>query len=210
MMTSSPSLARAAVICIAALSPTAASAQDGGLYVELFGGLSALSDAELGGAITGSAGFGSGSVVGLAVGYDYRGSPFRSELEYAYRTADADPFGGGASGDLASTTLAVNGYYDFRDFGPARLTPYVGAGLAYVTEIDFDIAGGGAPGEYNDTGVFGYQLMAGASYAVSDRISLTGEVRYFDAGSQTLNSAGGSLTADYNSLDVIFGIGLDF
>ena len=184
--------------------PALADDTDGGYYARVFGGASALSDATVSGAASGTAGFDTGQILGAALGYDYQGSPFRAELEFAYRTADADG-SAGLSGDFASTTLALNGYYDFAPIAGGRLTPYLGAGLAYVTEIDFDVTGGPAAGEYSDTGVFGYQLMVGAEYPLSDRWSLNGEVRYFDAGSQTLSGPTGTLTADYNSLDLIIG-----
>ena len=90
------------------------------------------------------------------------------------------------------------------------MTPYVGAGIAYITEIDFDVSGGSASGEYSDRGGIGYQLMAGVDYALSDRWSLNGEVRYFDAGSQDLSGSGGSLKADYQTLDLIIGTSFNF
>jgi opacity protein-like surface antigen len=193
---------------VLALPPLAASAQDGGFYLRAFGGASQLRDTDVTGAVTGPAQFGSGPVAGAAFGHDYAGSPFRSEIEFAYRSGEADPFGGGATVDFASTTLMLNGYYDFATTG--RLTPYVGAGAGFVTEIDFDISGGAAPGEYSDRGGFAWQAMAGVSFALSDRLGLTTELRYFDAGRRTLSGAGSSVSADYSTLDVIAGVSLRF
>ncbi|MEM7717826.1 MAG: outer membrane beta-barrel protein [Pseudomonadota bacterium] len=184
--------------------PALADASDGGFYLRAFGGASLLSDTNLSGPVTGNSDFDAGQTFGAAVGYDYAGSPFRSELEFAYRTGDADG-AAGVAGDFASTTLAFNGYYDFTPIGGGKLTPYVGAGLAYVTEVDFDISGGSAPGEYNDSGAFGYQLMVGAAYPVSNRWALTGEIRYFDAGNQSLTGPGGTLSADYDTVDFTLG-----
>lgn len=184
--------------------PVHAESADGVFYGRIFGGVSSLSDTDLSGASNESIGFDSGQIFGAAIGYDYGGSPFRSEFEFAYRTGDADG-SAGIEGDFASTTVALNGYYDFANTGSSKLTPYVGAGLAYVTEIDFDVEGGAATGEYNDTGVFGYQLMVGVDYAISQRWSLNGELRYFDAGSQSLSGSGGLLKADYDTLDVLVG-----
>ncbi|MDX8350659.1 outer membrane beta-barrel protein [Cognatiyoonia sp. IB215446] len=190
-------------------SSALADSPDSGFYLKAFGGASLLSESDLAGPLTGTSGFDTGQVFGGAVGYDYAESPFRSELEFAYRTAEADG-AAGITGDFASTTLALNGYYDFKPIAGGRLTPFVGAGLAYVTEIDFDVSGGAAPGEYSDTGVFGYQLMAGGAYPVSDRWSITGELRYFDAGSQSLSGPGGTLSADYRSVDIILGTAFRF
>ena len=210
MLTSPFSHGVIAALLVASLGmPAFAEAPDGGVYLRVFGGVSSLEDSDLSGAISGETGFDTGQVFGAAVGYDYAGSPFRSELEYAYRTGDADG-AAGISGDLASTTLALNGYYDFAPIADGRLVPYIGAGLAYVTEIDFDVSGGSAPGEYNDTGVFGYQLMVGADYAISDRWSINGELRYFDAGDQSLSGPGGSLSADYQTIDVLVGASYRF
>ena len=200
------SLLAAATVAIGAQR---AAAQDaGGFYVEAFGGASLLGDTDVTGAVGGAASFSAGPVTGAAVGYDYADSPFRSELEFAYRSGDADPFAGGATGDFASTTVMVNGYYDFSATGP--VTPYVGAGVGYVTEIDFDLTGGAAPGGYNDTGGAAFQAMAGATYAVTDSFGISGELRYFTAGSRTLTSPAGSITADYATLEAVIGLSFRF
>ena len=197
------------LLLCASSAPAIAQDLDGGFYARIFGGASSLSDTTTSGALSGTSGFDTGQVFGAAFGYAYGGSPFRTELEYAYRTADPDD-SAGFSGDFASTTLALNGYYSFAPVAGGKLTPYVGAGLAYVTEIDLDVSDSVAAGEYNDTGIFAYQVMIGADYAISDRWSLNGELRYFDAGSQTLTGDSGTLSADYDSVDLILGATLRF
>lgn len=199
----------ATVLTFVAL-PTFAQDAGSGFYVRLFGGASFLADTDLSGAAnTSSVGFDTGPVAGAAFGYDYLEGPFRSEFEFAYRSGEANG-DGGVTGDFASTTVALNGYYDFAPSGQAGITPYLGAGVAYITEIDFDLTAGGTAGEYNDRGKFGYQLMGGVSYPVSDRWSLNGEVRYFDGGSQDLSSNGKTLSADYGVVDLIFGATVRF
>lgn len=186
-------------------APLASQDLSSGIYGRVFGGISNLSDTDLSGGLSGSTGFDTGQVFGAAVGYQFSQSPVRAELEYAYRTADPDG-SSGLSGDFASTTVALNGYYLFSPSASGRLTPYIGAGLAYVTELDFDVESGARAGEYNDTGLWGYQIMVGADYALTDRWSINGELRYFDAGSQTLtNASGDSLNADYDSIDLLVG-----
>lgn len=91
-----------------------------------------------------------------------------------------------------------------------RVTPYLGANLAYVTEVDFDVEGGNAPGEYNDTGNFGFQIMLGAAYALSEQWSVNGGLRYFDAGRQDLAGPGGRLKADYQTVALITGTTFTF
>jgi opacity protein-like surface antigen len=179
------------------LASASAHAQDpGGVYAEAFGGASMLRDSDVSGNVVGKASFKSGRVVGAAVGYDYANSPFRS--------GDAKTFAGGASGDFASTTFMVNGYYDFKVAG--SLTPYLGTGAGYVTEIDFDISGGAGPGEYSDRGGFAWQAMGGVNYALTNRIGLSGELRYFDAGSRTLTGSTGQVKAGYASFDAVVGV----
>ncbi len=198
--------------CLCVLVPTLApglAAADGNWYVKLFGGASAINSETLTlGGVSGTGSYDTGFLAGGAVGYDYAGSPFRSEIEYAYRTRDAGslPAGIGTGGDLASTSLMVNGYYDF-DTGTGW-TPYIGVGIGAATEIDFDVTGGA--GEFSDTGVFAAQIMAGVEYALSDRASLYGEIRYFDAGSVDLAGTGGTLKTDYSTVDAVIGVSFSF
>ncbi len=205
MVTSNTSLLGLSVVMAAGLCiPALADDLGRNYYARIFGGGTSLSDTSLSGPASGTTGFDTGQVLGAAIGYDFAENPFRTELEFAYRRSDADG-GAGVTGDFASTTLALNGYYDFDPIAGGRLRPYVGAGLAYVTEIDFDITGGLAAGEYSDTGVFGYQLMAGAEYPITETWSLNGEIRYLDAGGQTLTGPTGTLAVDYDSVELIFG-----
>ncbi len=187
--------------------PRIASA-DGQFYGKLFGGASALSSDTLTfGDASGPIDFETGYLVGGAIGYDYANSPFRTEVEFTYRTGDTDtiPASIGTGGDLASTSLMINAYYDF-ETGSAW-TPYVGIGIGAATEIDYDVTGAG---EFSDTGLFAAQIMAGASYAVNEQTSVYGELRYFDAGSVELSGAGGVLNTDYSSVDLAFGVSFTF
>lgn len=193
-----------------AITPMAAAA-DGTYYAKLFGGFSDLQTDTLGfgGTVT-DADFDAGGVFGGAVGFDYAGSPWRAELEYSYRSSDVTPPSTvGGAGDIASTTLMVNGVYTFGAGG--SWTPYAGAGIGVLTEVDLDIGSGPAAGEYEDSGVFAVQIMVGAEYTVSDRVGLFGELRYLTAGPQTLESdAGARIETDYDSLDAIVGLTIRF
>lgn len=182
--------------------------EQGSFYLKAFGGASMLRDTDVTGDVEGTASFDRGPVVGAAFGYDYADSPFRSEFEYAYRSGGVSSLVEGASGDFASTSFLINGYYELE--GYSALTPYLGAGIGYVTEIDFDISGGPAPGGYSERGSFAWQAMAGASYAITDRIEISGELRYFDAGKRTLSGSGGRITASYATLEALVGVSLRF
>ncbi|MEM9796980.1 MAG: outer membrane beta-barrel protein [Pseudomonadota bacterium] len=189
---------------VALFLPAAAMAD--GYYAEIFGGISDLrsTDLDFSGLVE-DGDFDTGPILGGAIGYDYADSPWRSELEFTYRSADTNGF----DGDFASTALAINGYYDFA--GSGRITPYLGAGLVYVTEIDLDVESGPQLGEYSDRGVVAGQIMLGARMALSDRVDLSGELRYLDAGSVTLDrDGGGDMTADYSTVELMLGLGWRF
>jgi len=67
------------------------------------------------------------------------------------------------SGNYASTGLALNGFYSFNAFGSDKVRTYIGAGLAWLTEVDIDFEQGGNELSYSGDG-FGVQLLAGARY----------------------------------------------
>lgn len=182
-----------------------------GFYLKAYGGLSSLSESDISISGVGSdagVSFGSGAIAGGGVGYAYGGLPVAAELEWTYRTGDSEA-GATTGGDFASTSLMVNGVWNLG--GSGRLTPYVGAGVGLVTEIDFDVPSGPAAGEYNERGGLAVQAFGGLSYAVTERVSAFGEVRYFDAGSVTLTGPGGAtLDADYSTIDLLAGVSFRF
>lgn len=191
------------------LSSAAAYAEGlSGLYLKAYGGASMLRDTDTTGDVVGSAAFGTGPVTGGALGYDFADNSFRAEVEWAWRSSEVETFAGGASGDFASTTALINGYFDIASF--QSITPYIGVGVGYVTEIDWDIEGGTAPGEYSDRGGFAWQIMAGINYDVSEAIGFSTELRYFDAGSRTITGSAGSIDADYSALEGTLGVYLRF
>jgi opacity protein-like surface antigen len=195
------------------MTTTAAQAQDlGNYYLKGTVGLSALqgNDVTLDGS-TSDRSYDAGIAAGGAIGYNFANNPFRAEAEFMYRSGEAKdlPVGVGTGGDYASTTLMLNGYYAFAT--DTQFTPYVGAGLGYVTEIDFDIAGPTGEVEYSDRGLLAYQIMVGTEYAINDQLSLFGEARYFTVDSPKLSASDGSiLEADYNTLELLAGVTWSF
>ncbi len=205
MMRSGVSAAFAATL----ISATPAAAD--GYYLKAFGGASMLGDSDL--SITGvgseaDLGFSSGVLAGAAVGYAYPGRNVAAEIEWAYRSGDSDDGSLAEGGDLASTALMLNGIWTLGSAG--ALQPYLGAGIGYITEVDFDVPSGTAAGEYSDRGGFAFQLIGGASYPISERASVFGEIRYFDAGSLSLSSDTATLDVDYSTLDLGFGLTFNF
>ena len=188
------------------LAATPVAADPAGFYLKAFGGISGVQDTDItmGATTETGIGFDSGTLAGGSLGYGYGPSPWAAEFEFAYRSSESST-GATSRGDFASTSLMVNGVYSFEAAG--RLTPYVGAGLGYVTEIDFDVPG---MGEFSDRGGLAWQAFGGVSYRVSDMLSAFAELRYFDAGSRTLSGGSGTLAADYSTLDVAAGLSFSF
>jgi opacity protein-like surface antigen len=211
----------AATLACWTMAGGAAFAQDttkeGGWYARVFGGVSTLSDTDVRVNNTRASGtFSGGLLVGGAVGYDYAG-PWRAEIEYAYRSSSVDrlPASFARDGDYASTAIMLNGLYSFGEIG--RLRPYVGAGVGFTREVDFDLTSGpaapppSAVGEYSDSGLFAYQAIAGADVAFGERWSGFGELRAFGVNSPSLpGTSGRTLTADYRTFDVLVGLSVAF
>jgi opacity protein-like surface antigen len=202
------------LLCFAlVLVGTPAAAEDpGGFYLRAFGGLSGLqrSDVTVGGS-TAPLSFSALTLAGGAIGYNYGDSPWRSEIEFAYRSSEANNLaaGLGSTGEYASTSIMLNGRYTFQTSGAFQ--PYVGAGVGYVTEIDFDLGGGPNAGEYSDRGLLAGQMIIGADMDLGGNWALFGEARYFVTESPTLkNASGATLSADYRSLDLLAGITYSF
>ena len=139
-------------------------------------------------------GFKLGYAATLAGGYRF-GENLRMELETSYRRNTLSSFqvngidSPGIDGDVISWAGMVNVYFEIGD-GPMR--PYAGAGLGFVNttikdiKADFNIAGVKKLTGHNT--VLGYQLMAGLSYEINPKISLTGEYRFL--GNEAVGASG--------------------
>lgn len=78
-------------------------------------------------------------------------------------------------GDIKSTSIFANLYYDFNAAGPIR--PYVGAGLGYSdVEVTYRPSGVGIIDD--SEGKLAWQLKGGATWAFSDKIEFFGEATY--------------------------------
>ncbi|MEI8397004.1 MAG: OmpA family protein [Rhodospirillaceae bacterium] len=162
--------------------PITAQAGTRGLYVGAGLGADFAVDAKASGAP------GSGTVIydtgpsGLAsVGYGF--GPIRAELEGSYRDNDVSRSPGGSKGYTRTWGLLANALYDF-DTG-TRFTPYLGVGIGAGFVHDR------VTGLYNgDDTTFAYQGIAGVSFAVTDRMSVTADYRYFATTDAEFNSGG--------------------
>ena len=149
-----------------------------------------------------------GYTAGLVVGREFA-DHWRVEGEFRYRTNQLDsvdlPDSSRISdGDYSSGALGVNGYYLFGE-SDAKWRPFLGAGFAWMEEIDMDLEGDPINESYSGDGT-AWQLMGGVSWNISSRWSVDFEARYLDAGSITMDaekdSSAGRIKADYDLFEL--------
>jgi hypothetical protein len=143
---------------------------------------------ELGNAGFGSglkATFGSGLGLGGDIGFRY-GNGWASELEWNWRRHNLKSLNRGgstlaSSGDFASNIIFLNGLRRF--IGQAGgWTPYVGAGLGWVQEIDFDINSAGTDRAWSKQGKVAVQLIGGAEIPLGNAWRLAADIRILRVG----------------------------
>ncbi len=161
-------------------------AADSGWYANASVGLNTLAEQDVdvvfnGTSSSGKAGFNASFGGGAALGYQYS-EKWSAEVEFLYRRIELDnanigSFGQFVEGDFANTQLSVAGFYHLGLGGDPSWSGYVGAGLAFINEVDIDF-------EANDTetsfesDAFGVELHGGFCYTVNDRIFVDGGVRW--------------------------------
>lgn len=175
--------------------------EDAGWYLRGNVGYGLHTDMDLTGDVVGdveSEGHGTGS---LGLGYDF-GNNWRLELDGASLWTDLGQVSQvpNSSSKLRTNTTMLNAIYDFNDFG--RWEPYIGAGVGLVrgktrtTAHDFPSDFSLAPGTVNvstpvcsgvacsfadsDTG-WGWQLLAGLGYQVSEKLTWDTHYRYLNS-----------------------------
>ena len=200
----------AAVFSIGTTAAAETANTEAGFYAKAYAGASKLSDTNLTIAGTRSKGkFGSGTLVGGAIGYDYEG-PWKSEVEYTYRSSSLTRLGGAVArkSDYASTSIMVNGIYTFNE--ESTLKPFVGLGIGFTREVDFDLNAGSSPGQYSKSSLFAVQGIAGVEFDLTDNWSGYGQLRTFSVNSPTLKGGNRTLKADYRTADLVIGISRKF
>jgi outer membrane protein W len=116
------------------------------------------------------------------------------------------------SGNYASFSLALNGLYSFNAFGSDSVRPYVGAGLAWLTEVGIDFEKGRSELFYSGDG-FGVQLLGGARYDLGERYFVDAGLRYLVGGEVTMEGDGrtpGRVKADYEPWGITLAFGFRF
>ena len=128
------------------------------------------------------AGFGFGGDVGFRYG-----NGWAAEVEWNYRRHDLQSLrnSGGATivndGDFASNILFINGLRRFPS-ASGGWTPYVGAGIGWVQEIDFDLNSAGSNRAWSKQGKIGLQLIAGTEIPMNNDWRLIADVRMLRLG----------------------------
>lgn len=146
--------------------------------------------------------YSTGYVFGVAGGYLVTPA-LGIELEYAYRSGDADiESSSGTSGRLHTNTYMANAVYTFNPVDAAGVwKPYVGVGLG-ATDLTYEPD---APGRLGADLGFAYQVMGGIGYQVNESWTLSGEVRYFATTKETVSNANASFDTTFQTIDALVG-----
>lgn len=157
----------------------------------------------------------SGFAAGLSARYHYSDSRWVSEFGWEYRSNDAKITASDGSqlpgGNYASNIFYLNGRYRLVESQP--ITPWLGLGVLWTQEVDLDSENTAGERSFSDSGSIGYQLMAGVDYDLSERIYLTGEIRYSTQSGIDLNEENGTGAVtgiDYQPLTMSLGFGYRF
>ncbi|MEY3669107.1 MAG: hypothetical protein RL258_502 [Pseudomonadota bacterium] len=172
--------------------PSMAATEPKGYYATLYAQASRLGSTSFD--ENGSAGFGpglranfeSGFGFGGDIGFRY-GNGWAAEVEWNYRRHNLKSLRKGSAtlvtdGDFASNIIFINGLRRFTSTS-GGWTPYVGAGVGWVQEIDFDLNSTGAERAWSKQGTLGVQLIAGTEISMTKDWRLTADLRVLRLGS---------------------------
>ena len=209
-------------LAFASQAQEAGGGDDSGWFLRAWGGYSNLSDTSgsaegllnlpptTGVDVSTSGGFAAGG----GIGYRY-GPRLAAEIAWEYRSNDSETtFGDGtrfSEGNYASNTIFLNGFYFLGERGAWE--PYVGAGLAWIQEIDIDLEGNGPELSYSGDGDLGFHVFAGTKYRLGSGWSAHAELRYGSMTGIDLSGEGtdGRITGlDYQPVTLQLGLDYQF
>lgn len=212
---------RTAVFGCIALSaiPSLAATEPRGYYASIYAQASRLGSTSFD--ESGSAGFGSGLKAsfdnglgfGGDIGFRY-GNGWAAEVEWNYRRHDLKSLRKGnatlvTDGDFASNIIFINGLRRFPSTS-GGWTPYIGAGVGWVQEIDFDLNSSGKERAWSKQGTLGIQLIAGTEIPMTKDWRLTADLRVLRLGSVELPAEEGVTgrlsKPNYNPVSVQVGL----
>lgn len=204
-------------LCFAAASSVSAQStgNPNGWYASIYGTLSSLSSSNIAETrpaepnIAGQAKFDAGRGFGGALGKNFDNGKYALELAWDYQSAGLKSIGGAkVDGDYASNIFWLNGY---RRLSPiSGWTPYIGAGLGYVQEIDIDIDRAGQELGYSRSGSLGVQAIAGVKRQLNANWALMADAKYMQVskGPNRASTAGSALTLTPKYRPLSFHVGV--
>ena len=142
---------------------------------------------------------------------------WRLEADLMYRRNDLknitlDGVGFSTGGDFASLSFGVNALYEFQPTSNPKLKTYVGAGIAFVQEIDIDFEVDSTETSF-ETDETGLQLQAGARYDLNERFFMDLTARYLTVSGARMEFQGDAsrvVESDYSPLTFSLGLGWRF
>ena len=164
-----------------------------GLYNSVFIGATKVSDIDFGS--LGILQFKTGLETDIGIGYDF-GKRFRLEVNYNRNGSDFENTTT-SSGyvDLVTSTFSLNGLVDFPN--TSSLTPFFGLGIG---SSKVEVTGA-------DDSVTSFNVIAGASYKLTEKVDLVGKYNYRSFSDITLGNA---LIMDSYSNSFLAGIKFHF
>ncbi len=212
------SICQAAVMACLATSfalPAIAATEPRGFYASIYAQASRLSSTSfdessgvLGPGLR--ANFDTGFGFGGDIGFRY-GNGWATEVEWNYRRHNLKSLSGAVvnDGDFASNIFFVNGLRRFPG-AVGKWTPYIGAGVGWVQEIDFDLNSVGADRAWSKQGKIGLQLIGGAEIPLNKDWSLAADIRMLRLGRVELPAEEGVMgrlsKPSYNPVSVQIGL----
>jgi opacity protein-like surface antigen len=143
----------------------------------------------------------SGFNAGLGVGYQYSNN-LAVELAWEYRSNGSETTIDEQSvfneGNYASNMFFVNGFYYFDEVN--NWSPYLGAGLSWIQEVDIDLERDGIEQSYSGSSDTGYQIFAGVDYQLTPEWLVQFELRYGSVTDIALDGEEGA-TGSFDNFD---------
>jgi len=200
-------MSKSATICflLTAVVICGASTASAGMYVSGNFGVVLAEDSHVSDNFDrGKISYDAGAVATVAVGYaDGNGLRLEGELGSRYNEMDDFSLAGYGSvnidGDVTVGSLMANVFYDFDPRG--KVSPFIGAGAGFANiEADIDHFGS------DDDFVFAYQLAAGISFKVIERMSIDVQYRYFSTEDPEFDG----IDAEYATHNIMGGVRFNF
>ncbi|MFK7885944.1 MAG: OmpW family outer membrane protein [Gammaproteobacteria bacterium] len=192
-----------------------------GAYATVIGGVNTLGDQDIEATIGGISGSGTTSfsasyIAGFSIGYRFANN-WSIEEEFVFRRTALDSatltsLGTFSDGGFENTQLTAKALYHLPLRSNNDIEMYVGAGIAWLAELDFDFetAEGEQPFEKDR---FGVEFHAGVRYHGWKHGFAGAGVRYLavnDAVLPSPSNAGDTVRLGYDPLSVVFELGWRF